>query len=571
MSLLQEIRTKKFWKELFFSQFLLFCFIVAIIWGLVWSYPGKKVAQPMIGDNRIVQSINVMLVFVISGMSLQTSDLKSAFANWAAIVYGVIAILAITPCFGFIIIHIPYSVAEFTIGYTIFTCVPTTVNTGILLTALAKGNAAVALLLSAGTNILGAFTTPLFLKAIMSSAKDVEIDSVAIILSLLVTVFAPLLVGYSIRTFIKGVPAWIAANKRLLSMFSAINLAMVVWQTISRSASQIKALSGVSIVLVIISGILIHLFYLLFNFTVMRYIIREKLIPNYEFKPVLLCASQKALPVCVTIIAYLDPAEVGDLGLITVPCVLSHSLQLICDSYIATVLDKKFPNNFNDETELVQLKEENSNDLNNDEDSKFEKQNEVNMNSPTNSDGGIDADIKSNSNKYVAALEDGEITSKFLSIKKMNSKVSSIPDNEHSNQDKQLPEQNILSTSQNTVSAPAASIVGKFRSENINIGKTNPLEDKIPSPKNTFSEVTPKTNKNLNDQKRSPINTDFINKNDTHDRNNTNDYNENTPNPQQPHIEVTLNSKTNQNRSSSLIRESSSGQIIERKTSQRLG
>jgi len=55
-----------------------------------------------------------------------------------------------------------------------------------------------------------------------------------------------------------------------------------------------------------------------------------------EWKAVLILSSQKSVAVAVTVISYLDPDQVGDLGLITVPCIAGHISQLFIDAFIVS-------------------------------------------------------------------------------------------------------------------------------------------------------------------------------------------------------------------------------------------
>lgn len=339
-----DICTITYWKEVFISQFLLFCFIFAVTIGLLWPEPGTYVSSFTIGDVRVLQSINVITVFAVSGLTLQLSDLKSAFSNWIAILYGLVLILCITPLFGFATMNLPFDTSEFSVGLTVFTCAPTTINTGIILAGVSEGNAAAALLLSSSTNVIGAFTTPFFLKLIMTNAKNVQIDSIGMIKSLFCIVFTPLLLSNAAKIIFSSVPRWVSANKSKLTIISSLSMGCVIWQAISRSAADIKALEFYSLLVLLATGISLHLILLLFNFILLRGVLGKKLVPNYEFKAVVISASQKALPVCVSIIAFLDSKEVGSHGLITIPCILTNCMQLFIDSYVATKLKKYYIN-----------------------------------------------------------------------------------------------------------------------------------------------------------------------------------------------------------------------------------
>lgn len=61
-----------------------------------------------------------------------------------------------------------------------------------------------------------------------------------------------------------------------------------------------------------------------------------------ERKAIIVMASQKNLPTAATIISYFDPATVGNLGLISIPCIVFYIMQLFIDSYIANTWSSKY-------------------------------------------------------------------------------------------------------------------------------------------------------------------------------------------------------------------------------------
>jgi sodium/bile acid cotransporter 7 len=73
---------------------------------------------------------------------------RALLKHWVGVLYGLIAILVITPCFGFLMLMIPLQPREFATGLALFCVVPTTLGVGVALTAASKGNQALALLLT---------------------------------------------------------------------------------------------------------------------------------------------------------------------------------------------------------------------------------------------------------------------------------------------------------------------------------------------------------------------------------------------------------------------------------------
>ena len=51
-------------------------------------------------------------------------------------------------------------------------------------------------------------------------------------------------------------------------------------------------------------------------------------------RALILCGSQKTLPIAVTVLNALAPMMQGPVGLAVIPCVVSHLLQIVMDSFV---------------------------------------------------------------------------------------------------------------------------------------------------------------------------------------------------------------------------------------------
>jgi sodium/bile acid cotransporter 7 len=316
--------------------FLPLGFLLALIVGLSWPLPGEEVASWMIGDYRVVQTLNVITIFVVSGLTLKTDDIKHALSREGRVAYGygVIAILFITACAAFLAVQLPFSHDEFSYGLAVFCIVPTTLTSGVTLVTQAGGNGALALLLTVTTNMLGVVTSPFMLDAVLKSegsktSSDVSFDAVSLLVKLIVTVMIPLFLGKALREVVPGMKTWVSRHKTLLKVINNGSLVLIVWQTISRSADDLLSVPFSSIMSVIAAGIGLHILYLSVNWPVASKVLRLK--PR-EFKCIVLMTSQKTLPISITIITFLG--VLGDEGLMSIPPIIGHLSQLFIDSYI---------------------------------------------------------------------------------------------------------------------------------------------------------------------------------------------------------------------------------------------
>ena len=77
-------------------------------------------------------------------------------------------------------------------------------------------------------------------------------------------------------------------------------------------------------------GAVVHLVYLAINYAVASSVLR---LPTAERKAVVIVASQKTIPVAMTVLELL-PDAVGAKGLVAIPCILSHLVQILIDGVV---------------------------------------------------------------------------------------------------------------------------------------------------------------------------------------------------------------------------------------------
>ena len=64
----------------------------------------------------IVETLCIVVIFVINGLVLKTEELLAAIKHPFPLLYGLVAILAVTPMIGFATIRIPFQPPEFAVG-----------------------------------------------------------------------------------------------------------------------------------------------------------------------------------------------------------------------------------------------------------------------------------------------------------------------------------------------------------------------------------------------------------------------------------------------------------------------
>lgn len=320
--------------------------VVMSIFGFLIPAPGLLLSKTPLN------TISLLAIFFIGGLGLKTEDMKAAFGRSSipSLLFGALSILAISPFISFLFATEAFRNAlgpiEFSSGLSLFAAMPTTVSSGIVMTTDAGGNAVIALLLSVGTNVLGAFTVPFFLSATMrpsdgsdlsGTSKAKALDPVDLMWKMMVVIIIPLVVGKLVREFSSRVREFVAKYKSELKVTSSLFLISVPWMSMSAAADDIGRARFSDILLLIILGTILHIVLLLFNFYACDLLAA---IPGFsiglkEKKAVVISASQKTLNTAVSVIAFL-PASLGDKGLITVPSIIAHCVQIIIDGFLVS-------------------------------------------------------------------------------------------------------------------------------------------------------------------------------------------------------------------------------------------
>lgn len=317
------------------ENFILVCLCVAILVAFSYPVPGSRAADIQSGNWKVIEVINNIMVFFISGLTLKIEELKHVFKNKYMVIYGLVSINLLTTLVAFIMIFLPFPTSDFSIGLAIFSTVPTTLGVGVALTQLSKGDSTLSLFLTISSNMLGIVTIPFLLDIYLSSFGNVQLDPLYIAYKLSITVLLPSLVGIWVRRFIPGVKDLTKTYKSSLSMFSTFNLMMIVWMNLSVSRNIIFEQSGLEVFGVLVVVFVQHSFYLSLQAILLTRILPAIRIhmPMKQCVSLIIMCSQKSSPVALSVIT-LVASGAGQRGLLTLPCILGQLTQIFMGSLL---------------------------------------------------------------------------------------------------------------------------------------------------------------------------------------------------------------------------------------------
>ncbi|KAL8051576.1 hypothetical protein ABFX02_06G156200 [Erythranthe guttata] len=325
---------------------------LALVSGVVLG-----LANPSLGclaDKYYLSKFSTFGIFVISGLTLRSDEIGAAAEAWPVGLFGLASILLFTPLFSKVILLLKLQPQEFVTGVAIFSCMPTTLSSGVALTRLAGGNSALALAMTVISNLLGILIIPFSISKLIGAGVGVSVPAERLLRSLVLTLLVPLILGKVARELSRGVANFADGNRKLLAMISAIFLSFVPWIQVSRSRSLLLMVKPSVFLVAVVMGALLHAVLLAFNALLIPSLSalsggsKSPFAKKENASALLLVASQKTLPVMVAVVDQLGGA-LGESGLLVLPCVAAHLNQIIIDSFLVSIWKRR-------ETEVANAK-----------------------------------------------------------------------------------------------------------------------------------------------------------------------------------------------------------------------
>ena len=127
---------------------------------------------------------------------------------------------------------------------------------------------------------------------------------------------------------------WRQRNRPLLAYLSALCLCTVPWMQVSKASAARLPVTPAGLAGEVLAGLGLHLTLLVLNTGATR-LLRFADDPAQDAairKAVVLCTSQKTLPVAVAVLAQLGPSLGAGVGFAVIPCVAAHLIQTVVDS-----------------------------------------------------------------------------------------------------------------------------------------------------------------------------------------------------------------------------------------------
>ncbi|TPM98571.1 bile acid:sodium symporter family protein [Mesorhizobium sp. B2-1-5] len=259
---------------------------------------------------------------------LKTQAIVAGIANWKLQLMVVCTTFGLFPILGLGLAYLarPWLPKELIVGFLFLSILPSTVQSSIALTAMARGNVPAAICAASLSNMLGVVVTP-SLAALLLSTNGIKLDANAVI-GISVQLLLPFVAGQLMRPLIGG---WIEKNKLLTMVVDRGSILLIIYSAFSAGvvAGIWERLDGLALSLLIA----LDLALLLLVATIVRRTGRLIGLARQDEVSVLFCGSQKSLASGVPIANILFAGH--GTGLIILPLMLYHQFQLFLCAAIA--------------------------------------------------------------------------------------------------------------------------------------------------------------------------------------------------------------------------------------------
>lgn len=270
----------------------------------------------------------IVLLFFLHGAKLSREAIWSGARAWKLHLATLGSTFALFPLIGLLTQRVDVIPLTMRAGLLFLTLLPSTVQSSIAFTAIARGNVAAAVVSASFSNLLGIIITPLLVALLMERSGTGSLISLSAIQDIVLQLLLPFVIGHLARPWIGG---FVARHKAMLGrvdrgsillvVYAAFSAAVVegLWHKVSRG--ELLLLAAVCIAMLILVLLATWALGRILGFT------REDAIV-LQF-----CGSKKSLATGVPIAGVLFPASA--VGPILLPVMLFHQIQLMACAVLA--------------------------------------------------------------------------------------------------------------------------------------------------------------------------------------------------------------------------------------------
>jgi sodium/bile acid cotransporter 7 len=278
-----------------------------------------------------ITTVAIGLLFFLHGAKLSREALVSGLTNWRLHLLVLASTFVMFPLLGLAMKPLSGTVLppDLYIGMLFLCTLPSTVQSSIAFTSVARGNVAAAVCSASASNFVGIFVTPLLVGTlIVQGAAAPGGSTLDAVLSIVKQLLLPFLAGQFLRPWIG---AWIDGHKPMLKIVDQGSILLVVYTAFSESVNEglwhklsLPTLVGLGVLCCVLLAVALAL---------ATWTSRRLGFSREDEITIVFCGSKKSLSSGVPMAKVLFAP--GALGMVILPVMLFHQIQLMVCAVLA--------------------------------------------------------------------------------------------------------------------------------------------------------------------------------------------------------------------------------------------
>ena len=273
-------------------------------------------------------NVAIALLFFLYGARLPTQEALNGLKHWRLH----LTILAFTfvfyPLIGIALRPLTAVIShDMYLGILFLTLVPSTVQSSVAFTSIAKGNVAGAIVSASASNLVGVIITPLLVMLLMGTGGEVHIDT-SVFSEIALLLLAPFVLGQLTRRWAGKV-----AQSKATKIVDRGSIAMVVYSAFSKGVVD-GIWSSISLwdlaFLVVFAAAFVA-----FMLWLTRKASQKMGFNRADTIAIEFCGSKKSLATGLPMASVIFASGGASLGLLILPLMIYHQVQLMMCSWLA--------------------------------------------------------------------------------------------------------------------------------------------------------------------------------------------------------------------------------------------
>ncbi|MFJ2986553.1 bile acid:sodium symporter family protein [Collimonas sp. NPDC087041] len=281
---------------------------------------------------NLITTFAIGLLFFLHGAKLSREAVVQGALHWRLHLTVLLATFALFPLLGLVLkpVLLPLVTPDLYLGILFLCTLPSTVQSSIAFTSVARGNVPAAVCSASASNLIGIFLTPL-LVGLVVVAHGQGHGSFESIMNIVLQLLVPFVAGQIARRWISP---WLDKHKVILKVVDQGSILLVVYTAFSEAVVQ-----GLwqQLPLLSLLGLVVVVALLLFVMLTIATLVSRRLGFNKEDEiTIVFCGSKKSLASGVPMAKVLFAGHT--VGMVVLPLMLFHQIQLM----VCAVLAKRY-------------------------------------------------------------------------------------------------------------------------------------------------------------------------------------------------------------------------------------